>query len=209
VSEEPRALIDRLTRLEKQVRYARVAAAAVLVAGASFFLLGQAAPATGVIEAKDFVLRDSEGRLRARLFMDESFGGPALTLYDEHVSPRWQAIRPLGGAKPERDQFAVPRLTLRLMGNNPYLGLSGPEKQNASLTVQDTGPLLTLSDGNEKAGLELLFIKGRGPTITLTDADQNIRARLEVDRTEPYLKVLGTRGAVIYADREPEAKVKQ
>lgn len=196
MSEEACALTERLQKLEKQVRRIRITAACAVIVGGSFCLLGQAAPSTGVVEAKDFMLRDNDGRLRGRLFMDGQLGGPALMLYDEHVSPRVQQLRPLPGAAVDRDRYAAPRLTLGLVNNRPYLRFSDPTgRQSANLTLRENGPEILLYDENEKAGVELVFIKGRGPPVTLMDADQNIRARLEIDKSEPFLKVTGGRSS--------------
>lgn len=42
--------------------------ASVPVLSGSFFLLGQAARTSGVVEAKEFILRDDDGKLQARLW---------------------------------------------------------------------------------------------------------------------------------------------
>lgn len=199
MSDDPRMLSERLAILEKQVRRMRLTAVTAIIVGSTCFLLGQAAPTTGVVEAKDFILRDTEGKLRGRFFMDDQTGGPALKLYDEHIPQQMLQIRTVGGIAMDRDRLAIPRSTFGLIGNRPYLQLADPEgRQTASISIRETGPQVLLYDENEKGGIELLFLKGRGPALTLMDADQNIRARVEVDKTEPFLKVTGSRGQVLF-----------
>jgi hypothetical protein len=199
-------LAARIERLEKEARWIRGVGACVLILSGAFFLMGQAAPTNGVVEAKDFILRDADGKLRARLSMDEQLGGPMLRFYDEHLPPRLRSLRPIPGQSLDKDRLAIPTARFGLVGNRPLLALSDLEgQQSASLSIHDTGPLLVLNDENGKGGLELTFIKGRGPALTIMDADQNIRARIEVDKTEPYLKVTGYRGRMLFAAQDDAA----
>ncbi len=90
----------RLTGLERQNRRLKGTGAASLIVTASLILLGQASPKK-TIEANEFILRDSSGNVRARLFMSEKktanvatpgatgsspitiFPTPTLALYDD------------------------------------------------------------------------------------------------------------------------------
>ena len=201
-------LAVRIEKLEKAARRTKTLGACLLVLSGSFFLFGQAAPRSGVVEGRDFILRDDEGKLRARLSMDEQLGGPTLRFYDEHIPPRLRSIRPMQGQSLDKDRLAIPTATFGLMGNTPFLALGDSEgRQVANLTIQDTGPQLVLNDETGKGGLELIFIKGRGPALTIMDADQNIRARIEIDKTEPYLKVVGFKGRVLFAAQDDDRPI--
>ena len=193
-------LAARIEKLEKAAHRTKTLGACALILSGSLFLMGQAAPLSGVVEARDFILRDDDGKLRARLSMDEQLGGPTLRFYDEHIPPRLRSLRPMPGQSLDKDRLAIATATFGLVGNTPFLALGDSEgRQSVNLSIQDTGPQLVLNDENGKGGLELIFIKGRGPALTIMDADQNIRARIEIDKTEPYLKVMGYRGRVLFA----------
>jgi hypothetical protein len=84
------AMMNRLERLEKQNRrFKQIGALALILAG-SVLLMGQA-PVTRTVEANEFVLKDSDNKIRARMFLQPlpnavPFGadkdGPVLTFYD-------------------------------------------------------------------------------------------------------------------------------
>jgi hypothetical protein len=59
-------ICERLSNLEKQNRRLKRSGAAALIVAASLALLGQT-PARKTVEANEFILRDSDGRVRARL----------------------------------------------------------------------------------------------------------------------------------------------
>jgi hypothetical protein len=70
-----RSIIERLEALEKEnkrlKRMGTVVIAAVILVAVSLMLMGQAA-GNRTVEGKEFVLRDSNSNVRARLFMDGS-----------------------------------------------------------------------------------------------------------------------------------------
>jgi len=79
------AMMNRLERLEKQNRrFKQVGALAMIVAG-SVLLMGQA-PASRTVEANEFILKDAEGRARAKLSSNIYFTG--FFLYDENEQLR-------------------------------------------------------------------------------------------------------------------------
>ncbi len=80
------ALAERLTRLEAQNRRFRKAGIAALVLASAVAVMGQARTSR-VLEANEFVLKDSSGAVRASLSVDRT-NGPILTFYRDkyHIS---------------------------------------------------------------------------------------------------------------------------
>lgn len=73
----------RLVRLEKQNRRLKQLGIGALIVIASLVLVGQASPKK-TIEANEFILRDSSGKARARLCVDDKTLGTFLRLSDEN-----------------------------------------------------------------------------------------------------------------------------
>ena len=64
------AVIGRLEKLERQNRLAKLMGAAILFLAAALVLMGQAAPKQ-TVEANEFVLKDSNGRVRGRWSVEQ------------------------------------------------------------------------------------------------------------------------------------------
>jgi hypothetical protein len=79
---EPHSISERLEKIERENRVLKRIGVVVLSFLAALVIMGQAKPRR-TIEAESFILRDSAGRMRAEINMDQS-GTPALTFYDEH-----------------------------------------------------------------------------------------------------------------------------
>src|SRR2546422_1423096 len=60
-------LMRRLERLERSNRRLKIFAAAVLVGLAAIGVMGQARPPAQIVEAQEFIVRDTNGTVRARL----------------------------------------------------------------------------------------------------------------------------------------------
>jgi hypothetical protein len=87
-------LRDRLVKLEKQNRRFKQLGAVVLAIAAVVVVIGQA-PSKKTVEANEFILRDANGNVRARLRMGgDFFAVPELDLVDEKGTTR---IRMRGG----------------------------------------------------------------------------------------------------------------
>ena len=86
-------LQERLVRLERQNRRFKQMGAVALAIAAVVILMGQA-PAKKSIEANEFVLRDNEGNIRARLSVatlpsgDEKTSTAQLVLFDKQGAQR-------------------------------------------------------------------------------------------------------------------------
>jgi len=78
------AMHARISKLEKQNREIKQLGAAALVVVVSLLVMGQA-PAKKTVEANEFILKDGNGKVRARLRMgEEGFSpSPELVLTDE------------------------------------------------------------------------------------------------------------------------------
>lgn len=74
-------LMQRLERLERSNRRLKALAACVLVGLAAVLLMGQARPALQTIEAQEFIVKDANGNIRARL--GNYAAGASLNLYQE------------------------------------------------------------------------------------------------------------------------------
>ena len=80
-------VMNRLERLEKQNRRFRQIGAVALVLIGSVLLMGQASPKR-TVEANEFLLKDSGGRVRAKLSTEGNLPGPSLVLIDAEGKER-------------------------------------------------------------------------------------------------------------------------
>ena len=119
-------LEQRIKKLENQNRRMKRVGAAVLILSASVLLMGQA-PASRTVEANEFILRDSAGRMRGSLSMDLGLV-PELALFDENG----------------REQFSVEAIGLR----GAVLSMGDMLAERGALLANDSerGAYLRLSD---------------------------------------------------------------
>jgi hypothetical protein len=80
-------LRDRVLRLEKQNRRLKQLGVAALIIPAILLVMGQA-PSRKTVEANEFVLRDDNGNIRAKLFMTKKITTKATTIGDATVPPK-------------------------------------------------------------------------------------------------------------------------
>lgn len=123
-------LVVRLERLERENRRLR-RAGAVALAGVALVLMGQttSGEVAKVVEATQFVLRDSKGDTRAVLALGPD-GSVGLGLSDEAGTARaWLSLGPQGSPSFALfDRAARPRATLRLWPDGvPRLALNDKE----------------------------------------------------------------------------------
>lgn len=146
--EDLRLVAGRLENLEKQNRWMKNAGLAVLALAGCFFLMAQALPASGTIEAQEFTLRDKAGNVRGRLGMNEA--GPFLSL---------------------NDATGIDRVGLVAGKDGPVLVLrSGKDKIQAQLAVVDGIPWLSLLDATERERAILVVNDVKGPLLKMYDA---------------------------------------
>ena len=167
---------ERLLKLERQNRRLKQAGAAALIVAALILLMGQAsrtkpvqASQSNTVEASQFILKDKSGKVRATLSIDESpgnSGAAQLVFYDVDGKQR-----------------------VKLDSGNPYLGgtlhlADEKGKDQVFITSSDgLGALLSLLDPRGGPGTVLRTNGAALPdveakSVTLKDADGNIRARL-------------------------------
>ena len=80
------AVVGRLEKLERQNRRMKQTGAVVLILAAAVLLMGQTSP-NRTVEANEFILKDTEGRVRAKLSMTENVV-PELILFDANGTDR-------------------------------------------------------------------------------------------------------------------------
>src|SRR5437867_7441354 len=80
-SAELASLIDRVSKLERQNRGGKILLLVLLMVVLVAAVSGQSPTSKSkVIEAQEFVVRDGKGKLRAKLYLDDT--GPVLAFYD-------------------------------------------------------------------------------------------------------------------------------
>ena len=117
-----------------------------------------------IVEADEFVLKDSTGRVRARLGMAEE--GPALNLYDENGQPTAMLGSPPGGpGLVLLDAQGKPRASVAVMADGPHVTLYDAEgKVRARWAVLENVPALTFDDdgGRTRLGFGRVAIRTLG-----------------------------------------------
>jgi hypothetical protein len=148
LSLETAAILERLKRVEQQNR--RLQRALIL----GFILLGclvliGASKKGRVVQATEFLLKDSEGQTRASLKMGSA--GPDLAFYDANGK--------------------VVRALLGVLPSGPALGFYDPDGKNRiSLAISPKGANLTFNDSDEKLRSELGMLE-EGPNLLFLDRD--------------------------------------
>jgi hypothetical protein len=203
------SLAGRVKRLEKQNRWLRRAGLAVLFLAAAVGVMGQARPSR-VVEANEFVLKDSAGRVRARLSM-EGTNRPTLSFYDEnsHIPASlaggdepFLVLNRAGsneqvslGANKTLYGLALYDKTIRV-GLSVQKGVPGLDlfdesgKRRAAITAPPTGPTFNLTDSDGKAGFTLWVAPfGAGPDLSMYDSAGKLRVDLVAPPGGPSLKL--------------------
>jgi len=127
-------LHDRLLKLERQnLRLKRIGAAALVVAF-SLLVMGQA-PQKRTVEADEFILKDGDGNVRARLSMNAALDAPKMVFFDAKGRP---SVEVNGGFVPTAGNVSV-------QGGGMLLFDSKGEER-ASFLVDDNGAYFRLSD---------------------------------------------------------------
>jgi hypothetical protein len=171
----------------------------------------------GTLEGEEFVLRDSRGRVRARLGCNER--GPVFVLLDPSGNQR--AGLGVVDANPHLclyDREGKIRLHLSLDGESPTISLhdrfpyaptyleAGPRGAYFSLGAPSSSEAITLCAGSGHTGIDILWARGRGagrsvrlglgptgPTLTLNAATGGPRIELSVKGQKPVVAFLNKR----------------
>jgi hypothetical protein len=141
-------VMARLEKLERENRFLKRLGLIVLLAVGAVVAMAQV-PAKRTVIADEFVLKDSAGKVRARLQMDR--GAPSLLLYDAS-----------GAGRAELRQNAL------MLYSSPS-DLFG----DASLILDSDGPTLLLNSAkhNSTMGLSSWWPLGPGPALHIADSE--------------------------------------
>ena len=143
---ELQAIVERLRRLEEQNQKLIWGGVIVLVTLSAVALMGQAAPASRVVEAQKFILEDASGNVRG--WMGVVGNGSELTLGNSN---------------------AQPMLRLLVSTDASDLHFFGSRKSGMNLGVDSAEPALSMTDAEGSGRAGITFEKD-GPSLTLQDA---------------------------------------
>jgi len=157
----------RFEKLERENRRMKKAGIVAIVFASVFFISGQA-KTDKVVEANEFRLVDSAGKVRARLSMNTA--GPDLSFYDDH-----------GTAVAYISTTPVPELHLGELGNKAVIRAGTSEAKSPTdpillLGGQDSSVQLAAGTSNAirifgSAGTFTVTNDEDGPNITLIDKE--------------------------------------
>ncbi len=160
------AILERLEKLERENRRLRRMGLAAVVAVALIGILGAARPAPKTLRARELVLTDPAGNVRAK-FSAQNPQFPSLTFFDAHGRARLT----LRGGGPEpglsmADSSGKTRVILGgLSPNVSFYDDAG--NTTVSMDGDALGPRLMFFDG---AGKMRVYLGGTGPSLDLMDS---------------------------------------
>jgi len=167
-----KTLTQRLERLERENRGPKLTGAILLLAFVAVGTMGQLPlkAVSKVVEAERFVLRDTNGKLRATLVVAAD-GTSGLSFFDQNGKGR---------------------LRLYVATSGPSLALADQnEKLRATLAIDADGtPGLALFDQNEGIRAVLALLSDGAPTLALADQNGKSRVGLGVSTSGPSLALL-------------------
>lgn len=160
-------------RLLGVLTVANVAALLLIYAGAA-----APQPKADAVEAKQFILRDEKGRMRADLAMGAD-GNPRLTLYDESAKPVAGLLGPIDGGI--------------------FFLRSGAEPQREiQLSVSKKGTLISLSDA---PGVPRILLSSgySSPQLYILDEKKNYQIGIGLKDGEPLLHMKNSKGEEVHS----------
>jgi hypothetical protein len=180
--QELNAVLERLSRLEKQNRRLKWISAAALAAVSFILLTGQAAPTPRTVEAQKFVLKDAQGNVRG--WMSTIGKGSELTLGNVNAQPMIRLV--VSTDSSDLHLFGGPKsgLNLSVDSGNPDISMIAAEGNGeARIAFSEHGPSFTLQDAKgfstivgaapaEKAPSHKSGISGA--SIVLLDKDKKV-----------------------------------
>jgi hypothetical protein len=151
-------VVSRLNRIEKQNVRLRAVGFIILFLAVAGLLMGQALPRSRVVEAEAFILKDGQGKTRARLSLRNGFS-PGLELYDKDGN-----VRAILGMDPD--------------SSSGLLFFDEEQKPRASLGLNMDGPRLWFADKSNKTRASINLSPDGSPGLELLDQEGNMRAVL-------------------------------
>ena len=145
--EDLKAIRERVAKLERQNRRLQRGIFAALAALTGLVVMGQARPSRTIVEAQEFVLKDSNGAIRGRLGVLGKEGSE-LTLGNSNAQPM-MSLR-VSADSGDLHFYGSRRsgMNLGVNSGNPSISIADAEGQgSAGLTFGKTGPSLRLADG--------------------------------------------------------------
>jgi hypothetical protein len=184
-SEELKQIARRIEAVERENRRLRRITLSFVVLAAAVLLMGQARP-NRTIEAEKLVLKDANGKVRARLELD-SMDRPNLALLDAKGFP---TVSLSGGDGPFLTICAAPRYSsAAVVGCDQQVQIGGFSKEQFGIALYGK------DDGNPHHGiLAGLGIHEGVPALDLWNKDLTEHASLNMDAPGPSLDLSDKQG---------------
>ena len=177
--ENLKSIEDRLASLERQNRWQRISGVALALCLFGTVAIGQAPPGKPkIIEAEQFIVRDKEGRLRAKLAT--SHYGTVLSFHEADLSPgviesKLMELGVLGG-----EQSVI----LGMHDNKTHAGI------NLRVTPTTGSTVLSLTSDDNKKQVSLLSSRDLGgPSLVLRNTTGAIQVTLDAASYQPFLEL--------------------
>lgn len=160
------SIVARLEKLERENRRLRRAGIAMVLGLALLGILGATRPAPKTLRARELLLTDSAGNVRAKLSAQNP-RYPSLTLYD--AQGRARLILRGGGPQPGLSMAdSAGKTRVMLGGLSPNISFyDDAGDTTVSMDGDALGPRLLFFDG---AGKMRVYLGGSGPSLDLMDS---------------------------------------
>jgi hypothetical protein len=179
-------ILERLEKLERHNRRLKRAGALALVVVSAVLLMGQAAPKSRIVEAEEFVVKDSSGKMRA-VFGVAGKDAPRLLLFESGGG--FSKLGPTGFSLFDAKVF--PLAKLETGDDGPSLFLSQVSGESVGLAVFKGSPGLKVKTGK---GGAFLTVAPYGPDLWLTDEKDKERFGVSIDSNGPHLSLSDIEG---------------
>jgi hypothetical protein len=145
---ELKAIVERLTKLERQNQTLRVVSMIALITLAAVVSMGQAVPTSHVVEAQKFVLKDANGNVRG--WMGVVGNGSELTLGNSNAQPMLRLLVSTDASDLHFFGSRTSGINLGIDSAVPAFSIAGAEGHGrAGITFAKGGPSMSLQDENK------------------------------------------------------------
>ena len=173
VTPELGLLAERVAQLEKQNRlFKRIGLILTVLLGGATLVAAQERGNLRTIEAERFLLKDTNGRIRADLSVDKAKNSTQLLLSDENEKVRLNvSVFPEGPGIAMFDENGAIRYTVSHSARGPAMVFNDEnQKPRAMMRISKEGPVLTFLDEKEIDRLMLTFTKSNGGSVDMYEA---------------------------------------